>query len=279
MGLKQDVDLLKDIANITAEQKTALLKSLSKVKLLTPDFANTKTAKSSKMFSGYVSYIMHLSPADIAFKALNRRGTLCPMASQGCKAVCLNTAGRGRFNSIQESRLRKSLYFILFKNEFMLHFEKEISQLEIKTKKKRKKLVLRLNGTSDIQFENMRNTLGQNIFERFPKVQFYDYTKVISRLPKLTALTNYYVIFSASEDNQTHIDTALTLNFNVAMVFDNIPTSHNGIEVQSGDTHDFRFLDPKRGIIMGLKAKGKAKKDLSGFVRLTAVSQCPSKAA
>ena len=272
MGLKQDIDALKNLGTLTDQQKTDLLKSLKKIKLLTPDFANTKTAKSSQMFSGYVSYIMHLSPADIAFKALNRRGTLCPMASAGCKASCLNTAGRGRFNSIQESRLRKTLYFILFKNEFMLHLEKEISRLETKTNKLGKKLVLRLNGTSDIQFENMRNTLGQNIFERFTNVQFYDYTKIVTRLAKLTNIPNYYVIFSASEDNDSHVETALKLSFNVAMVFDNIPTSHNGIEVQSGDTHDFRFLDPKRGIIMGLKAKGKAKKDTSGFVRLTQCS-------
>lgn len=276
MGLKNDVDQLKNIANLSAEQKTELLKSLSKVKLLTPDFANTKTAKSSVMFSGYVSYIMHLSPAEIGFKALGRRGSLCPMASQGCKAVCLNTAGRGRFNSIQESRLRKSLYFILFKNEFMSHLEKEIGRLEVNVSKQNKKLVLRLNGTSDIQFENIKLSLGLNIFGRFPDVQFYDYTKVVTRLPKLVNNPNYYVIFSASEDNDVNVKTALSLDFNVAMVFDKIPTSHNGIEVQSGDTHDFRFLDPKRGIIMGLNAKGKAKKDTSGFVRLT---QCGTKLA
>jgi len=271
MGLKTDLELLKNIAVITPPQREALLKSLSKIKLLTPDFANTKTAKSSVMFSGYVSYIMHLSPADIAFKALNRNGTLCPMASAGCKAACLNTAGRGRFNSIQESRLRKTLYFILFKDVFMSHLEKEIARLETKVLSQNKKLVLRLNGTSDVQFENIKLKQGGNIFERFSSVQFYDYTAIVKRLEKKQH-DNYYLIFSAKEDNDASIYKALNLGFNVAMVFNKIPELYNLVSVINGDTHDFRFLDDGRGIIVGLNAKGKAKKDLSGFVRQA--SQC-----
>lgn len=272
MGLKQDVELLKAFQTITPDQKATLLKSLSKLKLLTPDFANTKTAKSSQVFSGYVSYIMHLSPADLAFKALGQRGSLCPMASEGCKAACLNTAGRGRFNSIQESRLRKTLYFILFKNEFMSHLEKEIAKLEVKTNKLGKQLVLRLNGTSDIQFENINLKQGGNIFSRFPLVQFYDYTKIVRRLEKILMIPNYYVIFSASESNDSDVVKALALQYNVAMVFDKIPTSHNGAEVINGDLHDFRFKDGRQGVIVGLKAKGKAKHDKSGFVRIVACS-------
>lgn len=272
MSLKQDVQELKNHAALTVPQRDALLKRLSKLNLLTPDFANTKTAKSSQVFSGYVSYIMHLSPADLAFKALNRNGSFCPMASAGCKAACLNTAGRGRFNSIQESSLRKTLYFILFKNEFMSHLEKEIAKLEAKAIKDGKQLVLRLNGTSDVQFENIVLKQGGNIFSRFPMVQFYDYTKIVRRLEKILMIPNYYVIFSASESNDSDVVKALQLQYNVAMVFDKIPTSHNGAEVINGDLHDFRFKDERQGVIVGLKAKGKAKHDKSGFVRIVACS-------
>lgn len=271
MGLKTDLEMLKQVETLSSKQKVELLNSLKKVKLLTPDFANTKTAKSMQ-FSEYTSYIMHLSPADLAYKALGRVGTVCPMASKGCKSACLNTAGRGRFNSIQESRLRKTLYFILFRDEFMSHLEKEISRIETKTSKLGKRLVLRLNGTSDIVWENIKLKNGINIFQRFINVQFYDYTKIVKRLEKVSQYDNYYVIFSASETNDKDVLKALELNFNVAMVFDEIPNQWLGANVINGDMHDFRFLDVGRGVIVGLKAKGQAKKDLSGFVKQTKIT-------
>ena len=48
-------------------------------------------------------------------------------------------------------------------------------------------------------------------------------------------------------------------------MFDEIPTSWEGMDVISGDDHDLRFTDPHSKII-GLQAKGKAKQDNSGFV-------------
>jgi hypothetical protein len=272
MSVKTDIQIMTEKTYLIDAEKELLFKSLKKINLLTPDFANTKTAKSAKEFSGYVSYILHLSPADIAFKALSRKGTLCPMASEGCKAACLNSAGRGRFTSIQESRLRKSLYFILFKNEFMSHLEKEIAKLEKKATKNGKRLVLRLNGTSDIVWESIKLADGRNIMERFDMVQFYDYTKIIARLEKKQLPSNYYVIFSASESNDSNWAKALTLGYNVAMVFNEIPTQYKTHNVINGDLHDFRFKDNQRGVIVGLKAKGKAKKDTSGFVKQ--VYQC-----
>jgi hypothetical protein len=49
------------------------------------------------------------------------------------------------------------------------------------------------------------------------------------------------------------------------MVFDEIPSSYKGFEVVNGDESDLRFLD-KKGVIVGLKAKGKGRQDKSGFV-------------
>lgn len=273
MSVKQDNEVMREKLYLVQNENERLMKSLKKINLLTPDFANTKMSKNNKQFSQYESYILHLSPADIAFKYLNIKGNLCPMASKGCLAACLNTAGRGKFNSIQESRLRKTLYFVLFRDMFMSHLEKEISKLEAKAIKNGKRLVLRLNGTSDIQWENIKlGQSGLNIFQRFDMVQFYDYTKILTRLEKKQLPSNYYVIFSASESNDLHWNKALTLGYNVAMVFDNIPTSYKTHSVINGDLHDFRFMDGQRGVIVGLKAKGKAKKDQSGFVKI--MSQC-----
>lgn len=267
MNVNRDLDQLKALAKGETIDKSLLLKSLGKINLLTPDFANAKTAKNSQ-FEAFQSYILHLSPATMAFEYIGQRGTVCPLASQGCKAVCLNTAGRGRFDSIQLSRLRKTLYFILFKDTFMQQLNKEISKLEKKARINAKQLVVRLNGTSDIQFENIGLGQGLNVFDTFPNVQFYDYTKIVRRLTKPLP-TNYYLIFSASETNHADARQALTLGFNVAMVFDVIPQVYKGFKVINGDNHDFRFLDQGRGVIVGLKAKGKAKHDTSGFVRQT----------
>jgi len=268
MGLLNDIKELKQFATLSQSEKDALLKRLRKIRLLTKDSANAKTAK-NKQFSQYESVILHLSPADIAFKELSRNGSFCPMASNGCKSACLNTAGRGRFTSIQNSRLRKSLYFILFNKEFMAHLVKEISKLDDKLPKG-KRLVVRLNGTSDIQWESIKVGIA-NIFELFSNVQFYDYTKIVRRLEKKLP-DNYYLTFSASESNDSDCVKALSLGYNVATVFKEIPKQYNGIDVLNGDEHDLRFLDIKRGVIVGLKAKGKAKKDTSGFVKQT--SQC-----
>jgi hypothetical protein len=51
---------------------------------------------------------------------------------------------------------------------------------------------------------------------------------------------------------------------NVAVVFDTLPTTYLGRPVVNGDDTDLRFLDPQ-GVVVGLKAKGRAKKDTSGF--------------
>jgi len=120
------------------------------------------------------------------------------------------------------------------------------------------KPAIRLNGTSDI------NWMSSGIMDKFPDVQFYDYTKVLRRL-KDKIPTNYNITFSKSEDNNSECETALELGFNVAAVFKNLPQQYMGRQVINGDETDVRFADGK-GVVIGLTAKGRARKDLSGFV-------------
>ena len=255
--VKNHIEILRS-GKIDAET----LKELRKVNLLTPDMANAKTAKNQG--KGYASYIMHLAPFKVS--GFN----MCPAASQGCAAACLNTAGRGSFDSIQQSRVRKTLYFVKAKDAFLTHLFNEIGRIERKAIKNGLKPVVRLNGTSDLPWENMRID-GKNVFETFPNVQFYDYTKVFARLKtlRLMNLKNYNVTFSASETNDVQVQAALDLGFNAAVVFDSIPAEYWGVKVIDGDAHDLRFTDPQGGYIVGLKAKGDAKKDTSGFVKIT----------
>jgi hypothetical protein len=108
-----------------------------------------------------------------------------------------------------------------------------------------------------------------NIFEAFPFVQFYDYTKVLGR--KVSGIPNYHLTFSAADGNDNDVESAMYNGMNIAVVFgvkktEALPVSYRGVQVFNGDDSDLRFLDPK-GVIVGLYAKGKAKKDTTGFVK------------
>lgn len=241
---------------------------MASFKLLTS--SNTKTLKGEKY--GYATYILHLAPSTLS--GFNT----CPMASKGCAAACLNTAGRGGMfkkgedtNTIQKARIRKTLYFFNDRQWFMNDLVSDIHTAIIEAKRHNLIPVFRLNGTSDIRFENEPVAIGGHIYPNvmmaFPDVTFYDYTKLPNRrnIP-----ANYYLTFSLSESN---IETALAkLNqgMNVAVVFGGkLPEVWNGFPVISGDDSDLRFNDPV-GHVIGLTAKGRAKKDTSGFVQMAA---------
>jgi hypothetical protein len=128
--------------------------------------------------------------------------------------------------------------------------------------------VFRLNGTSDIRWEtvpviNDRGYAYENVMLMFPDVQFYDYTKIANRrnIP-----ANYHLTFSLAESNEQNARKALDAGMNVAAVFHTLPDTYLGRKVINGDATDLRFLDPKN-VIVGLKAKGKAKRDTTGFVK------------
>ena len=234
---------------------------------------NPKILKGMKQ--GYMTYILHLAPANVSGYET------CPKRTAGCTAACLNTAGRGGMfkrgestNVIQEARKRKTRMFFENRVEFMALLVKDI-ELAIKQSAKKNFIpVFRLNGTSDLSFEKyevVRNgQLFRNVFAAFPEVQFYDYTKVLGR--KVKDIPNYHLTFSAADGNDSDVFKAMTLfGMNVAVVFGikktlPMPEDYKGVPVFNGDDSDLRFLDPK-GVVVGLYAKGKAKKDTSGFVK------------
>jgi len=226
--------------------------------------ANPKIQKGTKL--GYLSFILHLAPADLSGH------NTCPKATAGCKSACLNTAGRGGMfkrgettNTIQKARIRKTKYFYEDRAGFMLDLAYDIQKAIAFAKKQGLTPVIRLNGTSDLSWEKYEVPVfcTRNIFELFPDVQFYDYTKVLGR--KVADIKNYHLTFSKADGNDADVARAMAQGMNVAAVFDEMPTDYMGKEVINADETDLRFLDPK-GVIAGLKAKGRAKKDYSGFV-------------
>jgi hypothetical protein len=223
---------------------------------------NPKLLKGQK--KGYLSSVLHLAPADLSGK------NTCPKATAGCKAACLNTAGRGGIfkkgettNVIQQARIRKTKAFFENRQAFLNELVVEIIKTIKSAEKKNLIPVFRLNGTSDIAFEKYEIANGKNIFQMFPDVQFYDYTKIVGR--KVSHIPNYHLTFSKADGNDMDVRLAASNGMNVAAVFHKLPETYIGRPVINGDETDLRFLDPK-GVIVGLKAKGKAKKDTSGFV-------------
>ena len=232
---------------------------------------NPKTLKGLEQ--GYNTYILHLAPSDVSGY------NTCPKATSGCKSACLNTAGRGGMfkkgestNVIQEARKRKTRMFFERRMDYMLALYQDI-KLGIKQSKRLGLTpVFRLNGTSDISWEKYDMLPGLNVFECFPDVQFYDYTKVLGR--KVSGIPNYHLTFSAADGNDLDVKKAILQGLNVAVVFgikktQPMPETYNGLPVFNGDESDLRFLDPKG--VVGLYAKGKAKKDTSGFVKYPTV--------
>jgi hypothetical protein len=223
------------------------------MKLLSID-TNAKTIKGQK--KGYLTGILYLTPADISGR------TVCPHASAGCRAACLFSAGRGAFDHVKSARLRKTLEFFKDKNAFLNDLKKDIEALVKKAEKAGMSPCVRLNGTSDIPWHKME------LMGTFPDVPFYDYTPnkqrmldfLDGKLPK-----NYSLTFSRKEDNESACEEVMAKGGNVAAVFKDAPESWKGKACFNGDDSDLRFLDPK-GVVIALKAKGKAKKDTSGFV-------------
>ena len=227
-------------------------------KLLSQPNSNPKVKKGNTKDSDYITTIMHLRPVSTR---------ICPYQDIAkCKTACLNTAGLGGvYPSIQKSRQTKTDLFLNDRDTFMAMLYKDIEKFVRFCEKKNKKPAVRLNGTSDIQWETIKHE-GVTVFEKFPQVQFYDYTKIPTR--KISHIPNYHLTWSYSEANQKYANYFDKLKYNIAVVFSSktLPPMFKGLRVIDGDKTDMRFLDGNKRVVVGLKAKGKAKTDTSGFV-------------
>lgn len=236
--------------------------------------SNPKMRKGEKQ--GWLSAVLHLSPAQSGGVSKRDGSTLntCPAATAGCQASCLNTAGHGGIfkpdgtNVVLDARRRRTEWYARDPEDFIRTLIDEVTLLKYKAAREGLKLCVRPNGTSDIP------ALGMRLATFHRDVQFYDYTK----LPKPWARTlpNYDLTFSRSETNTRDCLLALAAGINVAVVFDvkkgaALPTKFLMTPVDDGDETDLRFLD-RPGRIIGLRAKGRAKQDQTGFVVRTSLN-------
>ena len=191
---------------------------------------------------------------------------VCKFASAGCRFSCLYTSGMGSFSNVQAARIAKTQFLARDRAAFIEQIKIDIAALDRKAKRATLTPCVRLNGTSDLPWENF------GIMGEFPRIPFYDYTKNPHRMMRFLngeLPRNYSLTFSRSETkrNHEHCQTVLERGGNVAAVFSGkkLPQRFDGRRVFNGDQSDLRFLDP-RGVVVGLTAKGKARRDDSGFV-------------
>ena len=221
---------------------------------------NPKTDKNLKIDELKKYWILRLNLAPYTVSGFNT----CSSASSGCAAACLHTAGNPVFMAQKNlGRINRTRFYFRDRAKFLTKLIKEITNHELYCFKNGFKPVVRLNTTSDIPWEIHK------IFELFPRVQFYDYTKIKKRALKFAQgllPKNYHLTFSMNEANHSDCEEVLNNGGNIAVVFrDKLPQTFKGYKVVNGDNHDLRFTDPVN-VVVGLKAKGKAKTDQSGFV-------------
>ena len=240
--------------------------------------ADSKTVKGQT--KGYLTGIIYMLSHTDGPAAAGMKGTLCPNAvNAGCDQACLVSAGRGSFSSVIEGRKKRTLAFLERRDAFMIALWYDIAALTKRAERASQVPCVRLNGTSDIDYTKITFTAPNgetgNIFQHFPHITFYDYTKNVhykrEQLPD-----NYYLTFSYSQFSDTYAHKALSAakrnESGLAVVFrDRLPETFMGLPVVDADKTDLRFTDKetnriKGAYIAGLKAKGKAKKDTSGFV-------------
>ena len=197
---------------------------------------NPKTEKSKIQ-----TYILHLAPAETS-------GVNVCAGAGNCKAICLHFAGNPVYMTAKQSaRIRRTLAYVADPSRFMRLIVCAI--LDKLNKHEGEELAFRLNGTSDIIWENVdfdivpefaqfcRVKFGRilplgkrNIFEIFnwmrvntgENVTFYDYTKVKHNWAECSRL-NYHLTFSFDGwDNAQNLkiaSNALTNGVNVAAAF------------------------------------------------------------
>ena len=227
---------------------------------------NPKLSKGEKL--NVWTAIMYFAPSNVSGR------NVCSAASAGCIAGCLFTSGKGGMPVIQAARIRKTNRFFDDRVNFMARAVHEIERHVTEAIAAGYTPAVRLNGTSDLPWERIkcvRNGITYpSLMDAMPNVQFYDYTKI--PVSRRNPASNYHLTFSLSESNDADAQDALDAGYNVAAVFDvksrggKVPATFMGRDVIDGDISDVRFYDPK-GVIVGLKAKGDARGDSSGFVR------------
>lgn len=217
---------------------------------------------------GVHTYILYLAPASTSGY------NVCSHSTPECRLGCLATSGRVKMEKasgksrIENARINKTRLFHENQEFFMDWLIAEIKAKKALAEKQGFIFSIRLNGTSDIDWNHIKHN-GFNIFQYFPDVQFYDYTKNASKF--FGKPENYHLTLSYTGRNWHSCENVLKRGNNVAVVFDTqknkpLPQQFNGYPVLDGDVTDYRPKD-QNGVVIGLRFKDIADKEASKTVK------------
>ncbi len=213
--------------------------------------SNYKLAKS---VPGYSLIGLSLAPHSTA-----GGDTVCRYSTAECRAVCLGTeTGLNVLATAIAAKIERTRFWhersALFKAQLMA----EVGRAARSAARQGLKLGVRLNVYSDIRWE----LEFPELFNGFPNVQFYDYTKWPGRFDRPR---NYHLTYSytGTEASRRTVEAYLEAGINAAVIFptEDLPArfrfhgSTRMLRVVDGDLNDFRPGDP-RGCVVGLKFKG-----------------------
>lgn len=222
----------------------------------------------SQQYSHQYTYAIYLAPAS------ESGYNVCSHSTPECRLGCLATSGHagmeitaGKCTRIKDARIKKTKMFYERPDYFINWMIAEIKKYQKKAIKDNFFFSVRLNATSDIDWQNVKIS-GQTIFEIFPDVQFYDYTKNADKFKNKAV--NYHLTLSYTGRNWDKCEAALKQGVNVAMVFNVkneslLPKTYKGYKVINGDLTDYR-IDDAKGIIVGLKWKRIANRKIESEV-------------
>jgi len=192
-----------------------------------------------------------------------------PSTTKNCKPTCLGVAaGRNVMTQNQQAKFNRTEMFFKDRENFDALLIREVTNGVKLAAKTGKALAFRLNCYSDIPFENVKLAgTGKNVFELFPNVQFYDYTKRAERDYALRGKWNNYHM-SFSFDGSNYDDVVHVMHHypwvNIIIVIskdDDFPTEYFGRKTFDADKTDYRFQDPT-GQVGVLRIKGANESEL-----------------
>jgi len=219
-----------------------------------------QSAKMHKSYeNGTLTYCLYLAPWNMSGHQV------CP-GGQYCHEFCLNGSGHNKAAQLQQvdnggnvldsfvnrSRIKKTKLFYSDRDLFMRLLIHEIRAKMERAKRLQMGFSVRLNGTSDLSPELFKDPdTGLNILELFPNVQFYDYTKVPSRIKLMEKYPNYDLTLSYDGHNADECKNFLEQGGKVAVVFfgGKLPKSFWGYPICDGNEYDMRYLDPAKHIV------------------------------
>ena len=225
-------------------QKCVIINSLIQKEVQMKLFTASSAKLDKSQTEQWLNAVLYLEPS-VDYKSI------CQASSAGCRASCLTNSGMMRMPAQTNARVQRTKMYLTERDNFMVQLEKEITAYLLKATKAGKKLALRLNGTSDLDWFE--------VYAKFPQVQFYEYTKRPDIVLRAKKTSNLHVTFSRNEKTKdSTMQRIIESGANVAVVFDDkkqMPLTYMGMNVINGDAHDRRFEDGTTQIV-GLKLKG-----------------------